>query len=136
MIKRKKQYNLIRHGLFIENGSLEGSGKFGTKRMTSLEISERFGDLFKELEVDGLSPNNYITIVLLLVLNTMCCLPVHAYNPYLRLCISKRDAEKLREQWINVGEDTAFIRSPLGKEMIEKSVASVNWPQGHCGKSC
>lgn len=93
--------------------------------MASWEVSERFGDRFKELEVDGLSLNNYVTIILLLVFNTMCCLPVHAYNPYLRLCISKWDAEKPGEQWINVGEDTAFVRSPLGKEMVEKEISSL-----------
>lgn len=49
--------------------------------MLSLEIPERFGEIFKGLEVDGMGLNNYVTIVLLLVFNIIGCLTVHAYQP-------------------------------------------------------
>lgn len=52
-----------------------------------MEIPESFRDLFKGLEVDGMGLN-YVTIVLLLVFNTMCCSTVHAYQPYLLLCFN------------------------------------------------
>ena len=42
-----------------------------------MEISERFGDLFKKLEVDGVGLND-VTFLPLLVFKTTCCLTVQA----------------------------------------------------------
>lgn len=52
-----------------------------------MEIPEKFGDIFKGLEVDG-KGLNYVRVVFLLVSNTMPCSAVHADQPSLWLCFN------------------------------------------------
>lgn len=52
-----------------------------------MEIPERYGNVFMELEVEGISLN-YVRIVLLLVFNAVHCPTVHAYQPYLWVCFN------------------------------------------------